>query len=373
MPAEKNPISGHNIVSETSVNSPNNSQGGVVSSGNVGDNLFPWKSKQDSYRQALKYMSDIKFGNISTLKCGSPKLNEAFCNGFEWGSAICFAGRPGAGKSVLKEQLIREFYELNPNEDFRTLDWDLEMIPRVTALREFSAVIGKSYKYLLSAEKDVFNQTIDKQEFDRLKEHVRNKRAYRDGLGLPIDVIETPQTVKGFEATVNAYMELHKKPDGTYTKVVVTVDHARLTLKDGMKETDMLQELGAAIIRLKKKYHDSIIIIVFNHLNRKVLEAARCENGKIGNYITDDDILGSDSFLQNFDIVIAVDRPYKRKIEKYGPEMFIIDDPYLLIFHFLKIRNGDTRISFYQGEFDKMRIVEREAPGTARSLNNVRN
>lgn len=331
---------------------------------------YKWKSKLSAYDEAIEYIRGRRNGTVTSLKCASPKINDAFADGFEWGTAVCFAARPGGGKSLLKEQLIKEFFELNL-VDFRVLDYDLEMIPRVTALRELSSYLEKSYKYLLSADK---TDRIKKEEFEKLKDYVESKKNFRDtNKERPIDLIENAPTVEEFIEDVISYMEVHKKADGTYTKLVVTIDHARLFLKNGMKETDMLQALGTAIIKLKKMFNDSIIFIVFNHLNRKVLEPSRCEPGKIGNYITDDDILGSDAFCQSMDVVIAMDRPAKRKIDKYGPEMYIISDPNMLIFHFLKVRNGDTRISFFIGEFSKMRIVEMlDQPATARKLNDVK-
>lgn len=325
---------------------------------------YPWKSKHDSYIQGLKYVLGRAMKEITSLKCGSAKINDAGTDGFEWHTAICIAARPGGGKSVLKEQLIREFFELNPNEVFRVLDCDYEMVPMMTALREFSSVLGKSYKYICSAEEDALGGKMSKKDFERLKAHVDAKLAFRKEMGgLPIDVLEDPTTVKEWEETIIAYMKAHKKPDGSYTHTVVTVDHARLFLKGGLSEQGMLQELGEAIIRLKKRY--PIIFIILNHLNRTVTEASRCEDGKIANYIVDSDILGSDALQQAMDIMIAIDRPANRRIKMYGPERYIIDDFDLLVFNFLKVRNGFPRVSFFKGIFEEMRIVEWHPPNTA--------
>ena len=333
---------------------------------------YPWKSKHDSYTKGLKYVLDRAAGKITSLKCASSKINDASTDGFEWQTAICIAARPGGGKSVLKEQLIREFFALNPNEVFRVLDCDYEMVPMMTALREFSSVLGKSYKYICSAEEDNFGGKMSKADFDKLKAHVAAKLEFRKDMGgLPVDVLEDPMTVAVWEQTVIDYMEAHairtKDENGNetvkYINTVITVDHARLFLKGGASEQGMLQDLGEAIIRLKKRY--PIIFIVLNHLNRSVTEASRCEDGKIGNYIVDSDILGSDALQQAMDIMIAIDRPANRRIKMYGPERYIIDDFDLLIFHFLKVRNGFPRISFFKGIFEEMKIVEWSTPSTA--------
>lgn len=335
---------------------------------------FPWKSRHESFNQALTYIRDRASGKITSLKCESKKINDAGIDGFEWKTAICIAARPAGGKSVLKEQLIREFFKCNSNDKFRVLDCDYEMVPMMTAIREFSSVLGKSYKYICSAEDDQKGKVLSKAEFDTLKEHVKAKQNFREDMKtLPIDVVENPTTVEEWEKMIELYMDNFsiKIPiegkEGEfkiiYTNTVITVDHARLFKKSGQTEQQMLQELGEAIIRLKKKY--PIIFIILNHLNRSVTDPDRCKDGIIGNYIVDGDILGSDALQQAMDIMIAIDRPANRRIKMYGPERYIIDDINLLIFHFLKVRNGEPRISFFKGEFEQMRIVETHTPVTA--------
>lgn len=328
---------------------------------------YPWTPRFEKYQTAIDYIANRREGKITSLKCALPKINDAATDGFEWHTAVCFAARPGGGKSVLKEQLIREFFEENPNEIFRVLDWDLEMLPLVTALREFSAVINKSYKYICSAEKDNFGNTIDTEELSAISEYVLRKKTVNGATnGLPIDVIETACTVREWEKTIEEYMEAYSSTDKDgkkqYTKTVISLDHARLLIRESQSEKEMLQDLGNSITRLKKKY--PIIFLIFNHLNRNVTDPSRCEDGKIGNFLTDIDILGGDDLQQAMDILIAIDRPFNRRIKMYGPDRYKIDDPYILIYHFLKVRNGDVRMSFFRGEFDKMKIVEIPAPQT---------
>lgn len=336
--------------------------------------ILSWKNKKDHYRAALQQISDRKMGKITSLRCKSPKLNDATTDGFEFHTAVCFASRPGNGKSLLKEQLIKEFFEMNPTVNFRVMDWDLEMLPMITALREFSSVIEKSYKYLLSADTDSFNQKMSKEEFERLKDHVVRKNNFRNtNQSYPIDIVEDAPTTQQFKDTIEAYMEEHATMTGevkVYTNTVVTLDHARLVRKEGRAETDMLYDLSAVIIYLKKRY--PILFIILNHLNRSVTEASRCENGKISNYVVDADILGADALNQAVEVLVAIDCPYKRRIEYYGPERYITNNPKLFVFNFLKVRNGDTRISFYEGEFDKMRFSEAETPPTGRDMSKMR-
>ena len=54
--------------------------------------------------------------------------------------------------------------------------------------------------------------------------------------------------------------------------------------------------------------------------------------------------------------------PGKQKIRFYGPDKYIIDDDKILVLHFLKCRNGDTRMSFFRAQFERMKIVEIATP-----------
>lgn len=334
----------------------------------MNENIQPlWKSKVAVYQDALVHVMERQQGKITGLNCKLDKLNSAFVQGFEWGTASCFASRPAMGKSTLKEQLIREFFSENPNEKFRVLDWDLEMLPMITALREFSSVIGKSYKYVCYAEIDDRGMKLDHKEWEKLKTHVKEKQAFRvDMGGYPIDIIENPTGVDNFEKQCSLYLETYADQ-----KVVITLDHARLLLKEGRSEQDMLQDLGHATIRMKKKYPGRIIFIIFNHVKREVMDASRCEDGSSANLIVDSDIFGGDSFSQNMDCLVTMDRPALRAIKYYTRDRFIIDSTGVMVFNFLKVRNGDPRISFFRGEFDKMRIVEMETPACAKKVSKM--
>ena len=104
---------------------------------------------------------------------------------------------------------------------------------------------------------------------------------------------------------------------------------------------------------------------MLNHLKREINSDIRCENGKYGNYIRDEDVFGGDAIFQNFDIIVGMDRPSLRQISKYGPSNYIIEDEYVLVFHYLKVRNGVPGIAFFRGEFNKMKIIECEIPPKA--------
>jgi len=112
------------------------------------------------------------------------------------------------------------------------------------------------------------------------------------------------------------------------------------------------------------KKHYPIAFIVLSQLNRNIDDPKRTMDGEYGNYVLDSDIYGSDALLQHADVVVGINKPSLRKIRQYGPERFIIDDPDLLPFHFLKSRNGTTRLSFFRFDRNTIRIEQAPTPGS---------
>ena len=67
--------------------------------------------------------------------------------------------------------------------------------------------------------------------------------------------------------------------------------------------------------------------------------------------------------MQHADLVFGINRPGAKFIRHYGPDRFHIEDDTILVFHFLKVRNGDTRMSFFKAVFEKMSVEEIATPG----------
>jgi replicative DNA helicase len=166
-------------------------------------------------------------------------------------------------------------------------------------------------------------------------------------------------------ATIHYEMKKHKKEDGEFTNMLITIDHSALfRVGRGQKDKfEMLNSLGEALTIMKKKY--PIAFVVLSQLNRNIDSPDRQRDGEYGNYVLDSDIYGSDALLQHADVVMGINKPSIRKIRQYGPERFIINDEDMLIFHFLKSRNGTTRISFFKLDRSTMRIVEIDTPPQA--------
>lgn len=314
-----------------------------------------WSNKESAYRKAIKYIKNRQSGKIKSWLTPYSKLNDAVVNGLEWNSLIIIGGRPGTGKTLIKDQIINESFKINKEEDFRVLEFSLEMVDKVSIIREFSSVTQKSYKDLCSANNPISDPIINAC-VDHAKGSLDNK----------IDLVTDAPTVEEFIRIIMEYMKQHifEKEDGTksYTNTVVTLDHSVLLKKSKQHstKTDMLYDLGEAITLLKRKY--PIIFIVLSQLGRGVDTPERNENGKYGNYILESDIFGGDALYQHADVVIGINRPAKRKIKYYGPERYVIDNEDVLVWHFLKCRNGDTRMCFFEAQFQNMRIKEIPPP-----------
>jgi replicative DNA helicase len=319
-----------------------------------------WKSHKQAYSEALRYIWNRQQGTITSFKTPWPKVNDAGINGFEWNSLVVIGGRPGTGKTLIKDQIVREAYTHNKGHDVNVLEFSFEMIGRVSKQREFSSVIGKSYKYICSADD---NDKITDVEIAKLKAYASSVTSIKN---FPVDIVETPCTVNEFAATVKKYMEQNalENPDtGTkrYINTVITVDHSYLFKTEGNEsKTDMLYNLGETLTALKRAY--PICFIVLSQLGRHVEVPERNEDGKYGNYILETDILGGDALMQHADLVIGVNRPGKRNIKHYGPQRIPIKDSSVLVFHFIKVRNGDTRFSFFEAKFEQMKVVEMQTP-----------
>jgi replicative DNA helicase len=305
-----------------------------------------WDGQYQAFNDALKYMLARQSGKEKSIQTPWPKFNDAITDGLEWNTLTVIGGRPGSGKTLIKDQIVRESFILNPAEDFRVLEFSFEMVGRTTALREFSSLTGKSYKELCSAGTKLTKDTFDKC-------HMYSK----DRIKSPVDQITTPMTVNQMRDQVDMYMNMHQGK-----KTIITLDHSILVKRAPYQNNrlDMLFELGEFFTEMKRTY--PCMFICLSQLNRNIDNPERATNGKYGNYVLESDIFGSDAMLQHADTLIGINRPAKQKIRYYGPDRYIIEDEKTLVLHFLKARNGDTRMSFFKAQFERMQIAEMDTP-----------
>jgi replicative DNA helicase len=313
-------------------------------------------SERDALRKAILKIKARRKGELRSLKSAWPKFNDAFCDGLEWRTITIVGARPGTGKTLFMEQLISDIIEHNADQEFRILKFQMEMVDETSGVRKLSLNTGADYNTLMSkggipVDEKVFYKCVDFYD-----------RTVNSDF---INVVYDACTVDEMCATIHYEMEQNKKPDGTYTNLLVGIDHSALfRVGKGQKDKfEMLNSLGEALTMMKKKY--PVAFVVLSQLNRNIDAPDRQRDGEYGNYILDSDIYGSDALLQHADVVMGINKPSIRKIRQYGPERFLITDEDMLVFHFLKSRNGTTRISFFKLDRTTMRIIEIDTPAQA--------
>lgn len=312
-------------------------------------------SERDALRKALLKMKARRSGELKSLKSSWPKFNDAFCDGLEWRTITVVGARPGTGKTLFMEQLISDIIEENQDHTFRVLKFQFEMLDETNGIRKLSLNTGSDYNTLMSK-----GEPVDKDLYMRCVQYYEDS-ARND----VIDVVYDPCTVDEMCATIHYYMEAHKDQEGNYTNTLVTIDHSALfKVGKGQKDKfETLYALGEAMTYMKKHY--PVAFLILSQLNRNIDNPERSKDGDYGNYVLDSDLFGADALLQHADVVLGINKPSIRKIRQYGPERFIISDEDTLAFHFLKSRNGTTRLSFFKLDRNSMRIIEIATPAQA--------
>jgi replicative DNA helicase len=314
-----------------------------------------WRTQRESFIESLSYLKGRQSGQITSLKTPWLKFNDATTDGIEWHSTTVIGARPATGKTLIKDLIVSGAFKLNPLMNFRVLEFQFEMLGKNSAIREYSASVGKSYKYLCSAD-----GKLTEEDFEKCKAYAKAKLQY------PIDVIEEACNVLEFKESIEAYMLLHSSIDKDgkriYKNTIVSLDHSLLLDNSPYgDDMSMLKALGKTVTALKRRY--PIAFIILSQLNRNIDSPERNEDGKYGNFILPSDIFGSDALLQHADTLIGLNRPGVQKLNYYGVERYIIhQDPTILAMHFLKCRNGETGIAFFRTMFEKMHIEEIVTP-----------
>lgn len=320
-------------------------------------------SEVNAIKRALEEIEGRRTGAIKSLRTAWRKFDDALLDGIEWNTITAIGARPGTGKTYFAEQLVDDIIKNNEDQEFRVLKFQFEMTDKASGIRKLSMNIGRTYKELNSTG----GYIVDEADMDNCFAYYN----YASSIDR-INVLNDPCTVDEFCATIDFEISRYSKKDENGKIIpmplLVVIDHSAL-FKKSQRDKDkfnMLYNLGEAMTYMKKNYPVSFIVL--SQLNRNIEDPNRAKEGEYGNYVLDSDIFGADALLQHCDVLIGINRPAAKKIRYYGPDRFIIPDENTLVFHFLKCRNGDTRISFFRLNRDTMRIEEMDAPPTARSL-----
>lgn len=303
-----------------------------------------WKHISEIHKDGIKYMENRRDGLIKSIVTPWKKFNDAGIDGLEWGSITTIGGRPSSGKTLIVNQITRNAHRLNPTQDFAILDFQFEMSNKTTAVREFSSVVKKTYKELLSVGGKVSDYDLN------VIKHYAASDIKKD-----LYQVDTPLTIVQMKQCILDFLNEIKKP------TIITIDHSVL-IRKGAGEKDIfetLYNLGEMLTELKKSL--PVIFIILTQMNRSIEDPMRKVPGTIGNYPTSSDVFGADALLQHSDLMVVINKPSNYFLEIYGPEQFMVDEKTLAL-HFVKTRNGDNRLCFFEAEFEHMSIKEIPTP-----------
>lgn len=304
-----------------------------------------FKSIHDAIAETIEYTKGRKEGTITSLKTGYPKLDKSMIDGIEWNSTITIGGRPSVGKSAVSDCIIEGCFSNNNINEFEFLDFNWELSSRVMLLRRLSAKFKKSYKYIISAEKNILTD----KEFEDIKNFLLDHYG-----NLPITFCEEPLSVREFSDTIERFYNQKKK------KILVRVDHTlltKMTANDG-SQVQMLLNLLMAANTLKKKY--PIIFLFLTQINREFED--RQLDGTDNSFPRQGDVYGGDAAAMFSETILLLNKPSKYGIRQYGRRGGAISNVVEendLFLHVVKNRNSTPDlILHYKEDFKNMSIKE---------------
>ena len=319
----------------------------------IDDREFGYKYHWEVVQKAIRNIDDRRHGRIKSFATPWYGLNEATVGGLDWGSLITIGARPGAGKTMMISNLLRESKILNPTQDFNIVEFQFEMGNESYGTREIVAETGLDYNIVLSSK-----AALDDYKFKLIQEYGNDCRklheqgVYRVQVNKSITGKEIKRAVHYF------YNKFGGKP------LIVTIDHSWLIKKapDEKEKLNTLYNTVDTLIELKNEL--PVIILMVTQLNRTIEDPLRRMPGTIGNYPNTGDIFGGDALTQGSDMVLAMSRPYKFDITAYGPKSYMVA-PDSIFLHLLKLRNGnsDSPLLFMKGVFEKQKMIETVEPG----------
>lgn len=299
------------------------------------------KTIKQAFDEEVEYISGRYSGRIKSVKTPWTTWNETYTDGFEWGWIVTVAGLSGGGKTALLNILETQIFECNPDQRIAVLSFNFEMLARRLVGRKISGVLKKTVKQLYSADKD---NNITEEELGLITSKIGDEITKYD-----ISYIEMPGNVVDIEYAAEEFIvqRLRKNPD---SHIVITLDHSILVKKLKGDERDTLTELMSAFNELKKRYPNTLFIVL-SQLNRNIEKEERKKGfgpERILHFPQKSDIFGSESLFQFSDAVIVFHRPELLGLEAYGPKSLPVKG--IIYCHHLKARDGVPRITRFENK-----------------------
>jgi len=307
------------------------------------DELIPIHTAVDS---ALEYIDGRRKGRIKSIKTPWKKFNDAHLDGIEWQKIIAIGGMSSSGKTLIAAQLERELFDLNPEEQFMVLSFNMEMPSRQIVIRNIIGRHNIKNDELMSAK----GLTLSDEKFEMIRVDLKNEFGR-----YPIYYVEQPKTVSQYKFIIRAFYEKFRLP------FFVISDHTILFKKEEneVSHLPMLYNLADAMIELKKEL--PITQIPLTQLNRVIEDKDRRIPKSILNYPDKSCVFGSDAVFQSADTLVINHRPSLLNFapNTYGPNKLPCGENDLY-WHFLKVRDGAPNlITAMTADFSNMKILDR--------------
>lgn len=305
-----------------------------------------------------EYLDGRRKGTIRSLHTSSRKLNRHTLDGIQWGSIVSVAGLSGGGKSIICEQLKRDFVECNPLEKIKILSFEFEMLSRDQIIRAVSSKTKMSTKELQTTR-------FTDDEFEGIQKILDTMGQY------PIWYVDDTGTVPEIRNTVAQFVIDEKIQEEDYG-LIVTIDHVLLTKgKDGDNEKKIIDDLYKEVMAMKKLYDKlgiRVIFLLLSQLNRKIEEQDRVLNPAL-HHPTKGDLFGASSVYYSSDYVLVTHKPSGVEgIEgTYGPLKLPLFNPEkpsqaMIYWHLIKHRGGVPKIMMMLDNFKNSRVDEYYPP-----------
>ena len=163
-------------------------------------NKFGRKSYIDVLKKGLAYIEKRRNGDIKSLRTPWPGFNAAGIGGLEWGSMLTIGARPGAGKTMLVSQILRESHRLNPDQKFNILEFQFEMGDDQYAARQFAAEVALDYGVILSKDRKLDDFIVERlNQYVEECEHLLSKGIIREMISQSVTHTEMEEAIKKME------------------------------------------------------------------------------------------------------------------------------------------------------------------------------
>jgi len=278
-------------------------------------------------------MNDCTNGIHANLYSRWSSLNALVGKGFPFGKTTVIYGSSGTGKSYLFNMLANDFSltkdihltkdikieainsNLKDKDKLITLYFNLEMEAEDEKLRTISALLSRSYNYLLSSQYTYDDNTETFDYNNITKEELKVIKLLGDKLlkEQGILYVEGLLTLSEMIAVVKNYY------DRGY-KIIVMIDHLLLiNAEDGSNDNDLklLKKITIFADEIKKKYN--VAVFILNQMNDGILDAGRISNN-LRHYPDMTDGYGGRTIYHAGDTGIFLHRPNRIGIKIYGPD-----------------------------------------------------